>query len=305
MSYSVSAPGSVMLMGEHAVLHGEPALVAAIDKRISVTLKRRSDEVITINSELGQYQITLSEMIENETFGFVVAAIKQWHNELPLGFELSIESNLPHSMGLGSSTAVVVAVTAALANWLRPELDFALVFQRALGAVRSIQGGCSGADVAASVYGGVLAYRALPFELQPLNWLPSWVLLYSGSKMKTADVIAHVQQQFVDKPEQLTAVYQQIGQCVRQAIEAVAQGDMQKLYQAIEKNQQAMQDLGVCNQTLTIMLNYLMAQPPIDAAKISGAGLGDCVIGFGELNADDCPYDIVPVGVSAKGVLVE
>ena len=294
-----------MLMGEHAVLHGEQALVAAIDKRITVNLSRRSDENITIDCHLGQYKMTLAEMAVKEPYGFVVAAIRQWQTELPLGFDLVITSDMPRAMGLGSSTAVVVAVTAALAHWLRPELDLALIFQRALAAVRSIQGGCSGADVAASVYGGVLAYRTLPFEIQPLNWLPNWVLLYSGSKMKTADVIAHVQQKFADKPEQLTVVYHQIGQCVQQAIDSVAQGAMPQLYQAIECNQQAMQALGVCNQALTIMLNYLQAQPCIDAAKISGAGLGDCVMGFGELNHTDCPYEIIPVTVSAKGVSVE
>ncbi|MDF1655485.1 MAG: mevalonate kinase [Coxiellaceae bacterium] len=305
MSYSVSAPGSIMLMGEHAVLHGELALVAAIDKRITVNLSRRSDEMITIDCHLGQHKMTLGGLDVKEPFGFVVAAIKQWESELPLGFDLVITSDMPKAIGLGSSTAVVVAVTTALSNWLRPELDLALVFQRSLAAVRSIQGGCSGADVAASVYGGVLAYRTLPFEIQPLNWLPRSVLLYSGSKMKTADVIAHVQQHFADQPEKLMALYKHIGNIVEQAIEAIQQGGMPQLYQAIENNQQAMQTLGVCNQTLTIMLSYLQAQPAIDAAKISGAGLGDCVIGFGELDVKDCPYEVIPVSVSAKGAVVE
>ncbi len=294
-----------MLMGEHAVLHGEPALVAAIDKYITVILERRSDEKITIDCHLGRHEMTLCGLIVKEPFEYVIAAIMQWQDELPLGFGLKITSDMPQAMGLGSSTAVVVAVTAALARWLRPELDLALVFQYALTAVRSIQGGCSGADVAASVYGGVLAYRALSFELTPLSWLPNIALLYSGSKMKTADVIAHVQQQFKDNPEQLTAIYQDIGLCVQQATSALREGDMAAVFAAIKKNQQAMSDLSVCNDNLQHMVDYLLSQPTMNAAKISGSGLGDCVIGFGELDDANCPYQRIPVAISAQGVTVK
>ena len=50
---TVKAPGSMMLMGEHAVLHQEPAIVAAIDRWITVTLSPRNDEKLSIESVFG------------------------------------------------------------------------------------------------------------------------------------------------------------------------------------------------------------------------------------------------------------
>ena len=55
MQLKASAPGSLMLMGEHAVLHGKKALVCAIDQRISVSLTPREDARISIVSALGEY----------------------------------------------------------------------------------------------------------------------------------------------------------------------------------------------------------------------------------------------------------
>ncbi|RLC33381.1 MAG: hypothetical protein DRZ76_04400, partial [Candidatus Nealsonbacteria bacterium] len=46
-----SAPAKVILVGEHFVVHGEPAIVLAIDKRARVTVERRSDRKIFIRSE--------------------------------------------------------------------------------------------------------------------------------------------------------------------------------------------------------------------------------------------------------------
>lgn len=58
LSYKASAPGSLMLLGEYAVMHDYPALVCAIDKRITVTLVPSDDEVIEIDSALGSHHTT-------------------------------------------------------------------------------------------------------------------------------------------------------------------------------------------------------------------------------------------------------
>ena len=55
VSITTSAPGSLMLLGEHAVLEGSRALVCAINRRITVELRVRSDRVVKIVSELGDY----------------------------------------------------------------------------------------------------------------------------------------------------------------------------------------------------------------------------------------------------------
>ncbi len=76
MSYKTSAPGSVMLLGEYAVLFGKPALVCALNKRIHVTLTPRQDTTINIHSELlGTYTTELNELQMVKPFQFVLGRL--------------------------------------------------------------------------------------------------------------------------------------------------------------------------------------------------------------------------------------
>ena len=61
--FKVSVPGSIMLLGEHAVLYGYPAIVCAINRRISITLQSRTDDIIIINTEsFGKYETTIKKV---------------------------------------------------------------------------------------------------------------------------------------------------------------------------------------------------------------------------------------------------
>lgn len=303
---TASAPGSIMLMGEHAVLHGQLALVSAVNTYVHVSVSHRSDDQIFIDCQFGQYQTSIKHCLAKSPFDVVMAAIANFQQQLPMGFNLSIDSSrMPTAKGIGSSTAVTVATTAALLKWLHGHCDLDQCFSLSLQAMRHQQGSCSGADVAASVYGGVLAYCPMPFQLTPLSWQPEWVVLYTGAKMKTAKVVEHVHKRFADQPKKLQAIYQGIGQDVQQATAALRGGDLEALYAAIKQNQLHMQQLGLCNLAIEQILAYFSSQPGIQAAKISGAGLGDCVIGFGHLDKWPCPYERISIQPSQQGVHVE
>ena len=93
LSVRVSAPGSLMLLGEYAVLHQKPALVMAMDKRVSVTLTPRTDDRILIHSkELGFYETKLSAFTIEKPLQFSLAAIDALRSELKNGFDLHIDS---------------------------------------------------------------------------------------------------------------------------------------------------------------------------------------------------------------------
>ena len=151
-----------MLMGEHAVLYGRRALVAAVHRRIRVRLEPRADGQVRIASALGEIEVPLGRFKTQTPFRFVMAALRRYEERLPSGFDLRIESDFPHDVGLGSSAAVTVATCAVLERWTgtatyaRP-WD---LFRQGREIIREVQGLGSGADVAASVFGGILSYRA-------------------------------------------------------------------------------------------------------------------------------------------------
>lgn len=153
------APGKLVLSGAYSVLCGAPAIVTAVD-RYALADSGRSAQLLTPEVQ--------------------AAGVRNapW-------FDASALRDGGQKLGLGSSAAILVASLAALALDEAPELAHAglcaAVYERALGAHRTAQGGGSGVDVAASAHGGVFAARRndhglaieavnLPSELQFEVW---------------------------------------------------------------------------------------------------------------------------------------
>src|SRR5689334_7689388 len=114
MKYRASAPGSLMLLGEYAVLYGKPAIVCAVEKRMTVTLTPRTDQRIIIDSaRLGHYETDLATLKIEKPFLFVLGALKHFQTKCRRGFNIEITAEFCDQIGFGSSAAVTVATLAA------------------------------------------------------------------------------------------------------------------------------------------------------------------------------------------------
>ena len=297
---SASAPGSLMLLGEHAVLHGRRALVCAIDRRMTVSLMPLNAPVLKIDSALGTYEAPLDNLVDHPDFRFVLDAVKQYSLDPSFakgygghgqGVKLKIDSEFSSDIGFGSSAAVTVATHAALAGNAENKMD---LFRRSLATIHRVQGRSSGADVAASVFGGVVAYRADPLKISPICEKFPLTAVYSGSKMKTADVIRHLEERRALNPDYFERIFDRMDASVGEVIDNFLRlGEMLKL------NQKLMEEMGLCNAALAEIIGMFrdLPVPPVlpvlsgaegsggeggIPAKISGSGLGDCVVGLAE-----------------------
>ena len=302
-----SAPGSLMLMGEHAVLRGQPAIVCAISKRLKVALTPREDQAVRLHSVLGEHETTLEELAPNDSFRFVLAAIRACRPGLGQGFDLKIRSEMSHQMGLGSSAAVTVAVLAALAGARGQALDLPALLAQGTKIIRKVQGGVgSGADVAASTFGGCLRYYAGEQEVVKIATAPELTVLYSGSKTPTPEVIARVEERRRRQPKMYGELDALIGAAVQQAFEAAARGEWETMGELMNINQGLMDALGVNNARLAELVYALREDPNILGSKISGSGLGDCVVGLGKaMRRDWGGVPALAVQVDALGAAVE
>ena len=70
MKSIASAPAKIILFGEHFVVHGTKAILAAIDKRVTVTSTFTENKIIKINSELGTIEVPISSSHEEEKSEF-------------------------------------------------------------------------------------------------------------------------------------------------------------------------------------------------------------------------------------------
>ena len=312
-SFKASAPGSLMLLGEHAVLERKPALVCAVNKRITVELKPNGEDFLTINNEkLGTLKQGLKEVKLQDPFKYVLAAIITFKPHLKSGFDLTIESEFSDKIGFGSSAAVTAATVAVIAKWLFPKAySETVLFQQAKKAILMVQetGSCS--DLAASIYGGVICYQMEPMKVDKLPPIPELSAVYCGFKRPTTEVISIVKAAKKAQPRVFDALYRAIEICVKQAVMAIKQGDWPTLGQLFMHHQGLQSAMGVSNQILDTLVHQLCERQEILGAKISGSGLGDCVIGLGDLpkglfpiNGDQAKQGVrqLPVGISEQGL---
>lgn len=271
-----------MLFGEHAVLQQKKAIVLAINQRIQVTLVPRSDQQVLISSTLGRFEKSLDKIAIEKPFQFILAAIINVRPLLTTGFELKVESQFASDLGLGSSAAITVATVAVLAQYLRDEIKLDDIFIKARNIVEAVQGIASGADVAASVYGGIIVYQMqTPFILKRFASDMPIVAVYSGVKTPTVQVIQTVQTRCAIYPEVYEKLFEAIDCVVNAAIPCLEEKNWQQLGLLLQMQQGIMNALGVGTKQLDELVYLLNATPGIYGAKISGSGLGDCVIGIG------------------------
>lgn len=305
--FKASAPGSLMILGEYAVLEGYPALVAAIDKRMSVEIKPREDNKVFIHSALGDYETSLDDLEIIPPFSFVLAALQKY--SLTQGCEIHIQAEFSDQMGFASSAAVTVATLSAIAAWQQKNLTPLQLISDARDVVRKVQGFGSGADVAACVMGGFVEYRPEPLFAASLTHHPLTVV-YSGAKTKTADALQFVKNHFLHYPELFQKILHAIGDAAEQGIQAVKNQDWQSLGKIMNIHQGFHHALGVNTPLLNQMVDSLRNDSEILGAKISGSGLGDCVIGLGQPavawgkvrmgGVEYIPVNIAIVGVTPK-----
>lgn len=302
---TASAPGSLMLLGEHAVLHGYRALVCAINRRMTVRLSALAGDSVRIFSALGDYQSPLDDLVDHPSLRYVLQSIRQQSEHLPSGFELKIDSEFSAEIGFGSSAAVTVATHAALMHWImgeppKPET----LFSQALETVQTLQGRGSGADLAASVFGGMVGYTTAP-EFQPLGISIPLTAVFCGYKTPTPEVILRVEQLMAENPEKYERIYAEVDASVKAAITCLQEHDFPAFGEILNRNQQLMDEMGVNTPELKEIVEALRAEPEIFGAKISGSGMGDCAVGvgFAELRELDYPVhhlEITPAGFECE-----
>jgi len=302
----ISAPGSLMLMGEHAVLHGRRALCAAIDQRIRVGLRLRNDRRIRIRSALGALETTLDTLKIQPPFTFVLATLLRQHRRLTHGLDIIIEAEFSHQIGFGSSAAVTVALLRALdevfALGLRTPAKF---LKEACAIIHGVQGCGSGADAAASLCGGIVLYRTEPQQLRVLPGAPQLTAVYSGYKTPTPEVIASVEGQRQRNPPLFAKLFDLMDDCVARAVPLIGKKDWAGFGAVLNFHHGLQAALGVNTPELEQICQRLRQTPGIHGAKISGSGLGDCAVGLGRLCGTWKTQPMYRLQVARDGARVE
>ena len=302
---SVSAPGKLMLLGEHAVVYGQPCIVTAVDKRLTVSARRTSGSQIKIDAP----QVKETRFVDRAVGAFFLKYKVTSKNQ---GLSLSVHSDFTHQVGFGSSSAVSVATLKALSILYDIPVTQKDIFNLAYQVTIDIQGVGSGFDIAAATYGGTVYFRKGGSEISQLNTQLPIVVGYTGTKADTPILVRQVQEKYLKAKRRFNQIFKKIGSLVNQGKNALENKDWQTLGRLMDQNQDYLRQLGVSSPKLNSLISAAKAAGAW-GAKLSGAGGGDCMIALvSQVNRQAVERalkvaggEIITVNTHATGVRVE
>ncbi len=320
------APGKLYIAGEYAVVeNGYPAILVALDQFVTCSIEESAAEVGKIisrqyhNNALQWHRLGEQMVVDNRDnpFSYILSAIKvteeyarSFARELRI-FDLHIDSQLDSDSGkkygLGSSAAVTVATVKALCHFYNLPVTKDEIFKLAAIAHFEVQGNGSLGDVAASVYGGWIAYHSFDRQwlaqqrkyldlrtLVDLPWpdlkieslkAPSNLQLligWTGKPASTSQLVDKISLFKARQQKEYRQFLEDSKHCIQRMVEGFHNADLESIKNEIRYNRELLKQLGTNSgvHIETPVLNKLcqIAEDFGGAAKTSGAGGGDCGI---------------------------
>jgi mevalonate kinase len=294
MAVTASAPAKVILLGEHFVVHGEPAIVLAIDKRAYAKAELREDKRIYLRSanlnlagyfEQGSFKAEHGDAREarmkfEPVFQVVEKVLENYGSEA--GLSIEINSTVPVAAGLGSSAAVATAVAAAVGALLKVNMSKEDVFRISFEAEKVVHGTPSGVDPAISTFGGALLFQ-MDTGFKPLDVKADIPLIIgdTGVKRFTRTQVAKVQELKNAYPRIVEPIMRAAREIVLRAIDALKENDLKTLGDLMNINHALLYGVGVSDESLEWLVNAARKADAL-GAKLTGAGGGGCMIALTE-----------------------
>jgi len=306
-----SAPGKLMLFGEHSVVFGHPCIVTAVDRRLSITVEENGEEVFVLDApDLGlrAYSKKVSDLGNKnlpKEVSFIETCYKLFLKKYPQKKTIHVYSKneFKSSYGLGSSSASTVAFAKALSEFYEVPMTNDELFDLCYATVLEVQGVASGFDIAAGIWGGTLYYitphgKFIKHKtVEPINIenLP-FIVGYTGIKADTATLVRMVQSLHSENKTVVNKIFTDITLVVEQAKKTLQQQDWPHLGLLMDENQALLRRLQVSSIELE---NLIAASKSAGAmgAKLSGAGGGDCMLAL----ADENDYSTVAEEITRVG----
>lgn len=289
-----SAPGKIILFGEHFVVHGTGAILAAVDLRARAVARLDAEPRVTVETPFG------SEVTERGGLGSRLRSLVRAANSAlddagaPGGMVLSVESDIPSGMGLGSSSAACVAAAGA-ARGLFGKPGRKEVLRAAIEAERAEFPRASGADSAVSVHGGVVFFDG---SVRALGCSPRLVpvIVPSSSRHRTAQMVADVYEFKERQPDRFARLCELESRILARAEPMLESGDAGGLAELMRENHEYLREMGASTPELDDIVKGM------GGGKLTGAGGGGCAISVSDGPAG-VPGDI-KAGVDMRGLEV-
>lgn len=336
-----SAPGKIILFGEHGVQRGQTSVTTAVDMRTTCRVKVRGDGGYTFQTgtrreegdrdRLVAFKTRVDALREANDLDAIVELTKDFfvpvryvlatfvartlamREQVP-GLDVEWQSELPICSGLGSgaaaSTSMIVAAAHAVAIDLSPEEVISLAWQ---GDVIAHGGRGSSLDSSTCTYGGLIAY-SLAEKATRLPYNVSLPLVVGDTLVQhnTSSVDSHVRGWIQEAPEERMRVFEVLGYLVEQFVPALERGDFRTLGHLMNVHQLLQENMGTSCPESDRLIGAALDGGAL-GAKISGSGGGGVIIALSNPGAQQQVAAAIDaaggrsyvVGTGAAGARVE
>ncbi len=276
---TVSAPGKIHLMGEHAVVYGKPALLSAINMRLRVSVMESKQQSHEIHVEDPDAQAFILHAVDITTRHFKLTA--------PPFLDISVQSDIPFGYHLGSSASLAVATVGAVSYFLKKLWNPIEINQLAYEVEKKQHGNPSGGDNTAVTFGGFVWYRKeleflksmwqLPFR--PAKNLNHFFLINTGKPEETTgEMVQKVSVTVKKHPREMEKVFSENEIQTKLVALALKEGNEDQLIQAIQKGEQTLEAMGVVSDHVRSLIRLIEQEK--GAVKILGGGGQKGAVGF-------------------------
>jgi len=279
-----SAPGKVILFGEHAVVYERPAIAAPVTQvQASAVIEPASPHsgLVIVAADLKR-DIVAATAPRDEPLAAAARLTLSYLSAPEPDATLTISSTIPIASGLGSGAAVSTALVRALASFLEHDLEPAEVNAIVFEVERIHHGTPSGIDNTVVVYEQPVYFvRGRPIDRLTVGQPFTILVGDTGEPSPTGEAVERVRLGWQREPARYDALFDQIGDTANEARRAIESGDIEAMGALMDENHDLLIELGVSSPKLDNLVETARLTGAI-GAKLSGAGRGGNMIALVE-----------------------
>ena len=303
ISTTAMANGKVILLGEHAVVYGKPAIAVPIRNAVvaEVTDSGHSPEIHVPAWDIDD------KLEESNTVWW--QAIQEVFRQLDIvdqKFSVHVKPNIPAAMGLGGSAAIAVAIVRAVTKHFKLQLTDEEINHFAFQCEKAAHGTPSGIDNTIATYGSPMVYQSGEQTRMDMMEFPKsldLVIGISDQPSLTVDMVAGVRERWRKNSELYDSLFENFRRVAESGIKAISDGDYRALGHMMTINHGLLSAIQVSSPELDRMVQVTRDHGAL-GAKLTGAGGGGSIVALAEHNSDAIVKGLTRNGFKALQVSV-
>jgi mevalonate kinase len=275
-----SAPGKIILFGEHAVVYNRPALAVPVTQvQVDVEVLDSDSQGVHIDAPMVNLHGELWTLPPDHAIGSVILKVFSTLGiSTPPNLKVNITSTIPVAAGLGSGAAVSVALIRALSLHLQQPLTDEQVNNMVFEIEKLHHGTPSGIDNTVITFSKPVYFiKGQPIETFKAGKPFTIVIADSGVSAPTKESVGDVRRLWQEYPEKFEAIFDQIAQVSITARRAIESGNPEQLGPLMDQNHGLLQQLTVSSPELDTLVSVARNAGAL-GAKLSGGGRGGNMI---------------------------